>query len=577
LSPTALASSGYEWPTEHDRRSIKNWRAILNNRITGVASADLTTRRRRGHRGLSLAGLLILGSWLCLALKAPALYWTEQPLPFGRIREAALRVGFVSDTMLLLGLMVVGYLVLIWLVELGDADLPATAVVLVSVAAGLGAFFTYAMFAEDVNFLLGNLWTFSFAGQNPYETSISEVPDHPFRRFTTWDALEFLYGPAVLLPGSVIIRLTGLNILNGVLAMKAVMLATFWLSGIAIYLIARALGSRKPVGLAALLLWNPLILADSVMTPHLDLAMAALVLFAALAWMHRREGAALLLLGLSVGVKLITALLVPVALLGLAISLRQRRWRGARSMAVALALLGLSVAALWPGVWDPLLENGVRKELDFDTIGALLPPLLATIQTIMPGLIPPEEDPWELAQLWRWVLFVPFWLAAIFLSGLLAWRMRQRLPSVLFLPLAMVLLGYHLIFTMVVLPWHFITVVCLSLASDSRVGRLSAAAITVSGLLYYLNDFWVWRLLADDHTARTLVMVLTLLSGPSLALCLMAAHTWFQARRDRGSYSAPDDPTRSPDSLASGRSTGVSMPLAAELPAFTSILARRYT
>jgi hypothetical protein len=397
---------------------------------------------------------------------------------------------------------------------------------------------------------------------------MAEVPDHPFGRFTSRVALEYLYGPAVLLPGSLLIRLTGISVLNGVLAMKAVMLATFWLSGVAIYLIARESGARKPVGLAALLLWNPLILADSVMTPHLDLAMATLVLLAALAWMRRREAVALLLLGLSIGVKLITALLIPVALLGVALSLRQRSWRGARSTCIALGLLGISVAALWPGVWDPLLENGVHKELSFDTIGALLPPLLATMQSITPNWLVPEEDPWELAQIWRWVLFVPFWLAAIGCSGLLAWRLRARLPAVLLLPSAMVLLGYHVLFTMVVLPWHFITVICLSLASATRVGRLSAAAITVSGVLYYLNDFWVWRFFAEDYPARTFVMVMTLLSGPSLALLLIAVHTWLQTRRARSLQSEPPEaPDLDSDPPGSGPFAGVATPLATEMPA----------
>ena len=247
-------------------------------------------------RGLRLAALLLLFPWLCLAVKAPVLYWTEQPLPFGRIRDAALHVGFVTDGMLLLGLMVISYLMLMWHVESGSSDLPARTVVTVSVLAGLAAFFTYAMFAEDVNFLLGNFWTFSFAGKNPYETSMAEIPINPFGRFTSWGALEFLYGPVTLLPCSLVISLTGTSVLNGVLAMKAVMLATFWLSGVAVYLIASGMQARKPVGLAALILWNPLILADSVMTPHLDLAMATLVLLAALAWMHRREAVAVLLL-----------------------------------------------------------------------------------------------------------------------------------------------------------------------------------------------------------------------------------------------------------------------------------------
>jgi hypothetical protein len=358
----------------------------------------------------------------------------------------------------------------------------------------------------------------------------------------------------------------------------------FWLSGIAVYLIGRGLRAQKPVGLAALLLWNPLIIADSAMTPHLDLVMAAMVLLAVLAWMHRREAMALLLLGLSVGVKLITALVIPVALLGLAISLRQRRWQGARATVIALSLLGVVACALWPAVWGPLIENGVRKELDFDTIGALLPPLIAAIQTISPDWIRPVGDPWELAQTWRWTIFVPFWLVTIGCSAWLAWRMKTRLPAVLLLPLAMVLLGYHVLFTMVVLPWHFITVICLSVASGTRVGRLSAAAITVSGLLYYLNDFWVWRVLADQYEARTLVMVLTLLSGPTLALSLMLAHTWVQTRRARRSPIRPTGgPLRNDNDLRQPPVTGIALApdvshgLNTEIPALMDAAARRYT
>jgi hypothetical protein len=486
---------------------------------------------------------LVVGPWLCLAFKAPALYWTGEPLPFTRIREAGWRIGFVSDTMLLLGLLLVGYILLVWLVESRDQDLSLPSVIAVSVITGLAATFTYAMFAEDVNFLLGNLWTFSVAGENPYETSIADIPNNPFRTFTTWSTLEFLYGPAVLLPGSLIIRLTGLSVLNGVLAMKVAMLLVFWLAGVAVYLIGRDLHARKPVGLAALLLWNPLILADSVMTPHLDLAMAVLVLLGALAWMHRREATAMLFLALSVGVKLVTALIVPIALLGIAISLRRRRWRGARSTAVILGVLGVLTAALWPDVWEPLLENGVRKELDFDTIGAMLPPLVATIQTFGPGWVRPDEDPWEVAQIWRWTIFIPFWISSVACSGWLAWRMSHRLPAALFLPLAMVLLGYHMLFAMVVLPWHFITAICLSLASGTRVGRFSAAMITVSGLLYHLNDRWVWFVFGDQYVARTLVMVTTLLTGPALAMCLMLAHTSVQARsiRRRSESTRPDE------------------------------------
>jgi hypothetical protein len=105
----------------------------------------------------------------------------------------------------------------------------------------------------------------------------------------------------------------------------------------------------------------------------------------------------------------------------------------------------------------------------------------------------------------------------------------------------------------VVLPWHFITAICLSLASGTRVGRFSAAMITVSGLLYHLNDRWVWFVFGDQYVARTLLMVTTLLTGPALALCLMLAHTLVQARSIRRSESTRPDERAGQDNRGPSR------------------------
>jgi hypothetical protein len=229
-----------------------------------------------------------------------------------------------------------------------------------------------------------------------------------------------------------------------------------------------------------------------------------------------------LLFALSVAVKFLTLLLVPALPLSLAAGgvfagPRRRRVLG------AVALTGLIAVLLWPGVWQPFLQHGLQEELEETTNTALLPNLILALQTL--GLLPPEKllDPWALAETVRWFVFTPFWIGMTWLCVAVAVRRRSELPLPLYEPLALLMLGYHLLFTLVVLPWHFTTALCLCLLAHSRPARFAGLLITISGVLHYIADRWVWVALPPDSLWIGWSLSLALLTGPLLGMLLLAS------------------------------------------------------
>jgi hypothetical protein len=506
---------------------------ILNDLITDTSRTPrlcdplpmlfITSSTRPERAPLIASALLSTIPWWFLAQHASAFSWSDEPLPFERIRQTAWHFGSLTESMLLLMALLAGYIILAWVVETSETDIPGPLVIGVSICAGLLAWATYALFAEDVNYLLANIWTFSVNGQNPYEISVAEAPGNPFAAFTSWSHQEYLYGPLALPIGSILLRLTGVDVVGSVLGTKALMLLVIWVAGGVAWAMARFNGWRQPNGIAALILWNPLILAESAMTPHLDLAMSTLLMLAVLSWMRRRESLAIIFLAASVAVKLLTAMLVPIALVGIGLTLWQRGWTGLRTAICVTVLVSAATLALWPAVWQPLLENGVHKELEERSDGALLPNVVTSLDDL--GLIEAagEEAPWTIARTWRWLLFVPFWLLVLVLGTAVSWRHRAHLPQALFAPLALTMLGYHAFFSLVVLPWHFITALCLCLMAGSRAGRLAGVLITMSGMMFHVNDRWVWAFDWADPSSISRVLGLSLFSGPLLAVVILSA------------------------------------------------------
>jgi hypothetical protein len=278
--------------------------------------------------------------------------------------------------------------------------------------------------------------------------------------------------------------------------------------------------------------------AHGVMTPHLDLAMAAALLAGVLAWAVKHEAATLVAWAISLQVKFVTALLAPAIVVGLAAAGVGRGPRR-RELLWAVPAVGVVLALLWPRVWEPFVRHGMPRSLEMSSAAALLPNVITALQASELLVLTPAPDPLAVAKSLRWVVFVPFWLGGTVLCVLLARHRARELPHVLLEPLALLLLGYHVLFTVLVLPWHFITALCLCLVSASRAGVLAALLVTSSSVLVDVNHQWVWTYLWPHHRWVEWVLGLTQLTGPIIAMVVLLRAAWGQYRMGLDSAAPP--------------------------------------
>jgi hypothetical protein len=475
---------------------------------------------------LVVSALSTAATWFAFMLKIPAVDWSGQPLPFNEIQSNAWVVGPMSDTTAFLAVLLLSYFVLVWVVWRADADFPAGLILVASVASGIFAALTYALFAEDVNVVLANVWTYAVAGYNPYVVTPNAALGNPFDPFIGWGGLEYVYGPAWLVVGAGLMKLIGPGIVANVMGTKVLMMLTLWTMGAIAWWLARARGSDKPVAAAALVALNPLLLADGVMTPHLDLPMAAALMAALLAWATWRDTDAVALFVLSIMVKLITVVVAPVVGFGLALTVWAGRTDGRRRrrlliLAGSLVATMLAMAALWPGVWKPFLDYGMKGSLDISANSALLANAISGAQAT--GVLPSGIDPTQAAKQLRWPLFLPFWVLCSGIAAWVAWIHRRELPYALVGPMALIMLGYNLLFTVWLLPWHLIAALCLCLVGSSRTTRSAGVLVTASGILLYLNAQWAWDFGWEDPRAVGWVLGGSLVFGPIIALALLLA------------------------------------------------------
>jgi len=473
---------------------------------------------RRHAAAVWATGLVSVLAWVALSLRAPVLTWAAQPLPFEAIHAQGWHFGWLTDIMLLLTLLLAAYLTFAWVVLRSPSALPATAILGVGGLSSLSAVLTYPLFAEDVYLMLAQVWTLVGAHQNPYAVAPDAVTGNPFAVFTGLGYLPYVYGPAWLPLGGVAMILLGPNPLAHLLTSKLLQLVSLWLLAGLAWSTARASGVRQPLGAAGLVLWNPVFLVDGIMTPHLDLPMAVALLGALLAWRHGRVALAILLLALSVGLKLVPMVLVPAILLGMAASGSFRGTAGRGGVVAALVTVALA-ALLWPVVWRPLLQHGLPMLLGLSSNAAFVLNVVTFLQTV--GLAPSTLDPEAIGLRARWFLYAPFWFWA---TARVVRRARQQSedhPAHRYEMLALLLLGYHVLFTIAVGPWNFTTVLALCLLAGTRRGVVAGLLVTGSCILFWVNAQWVWDLLWEDLVRIGWILSFSLLIGPLLAMVLL--------------------------------------------------------
>jgi hypothetical protein len=173
-------------------------------------------------------------------------------------------------------------------------------------------FFAYPAFSYDYFNYLFTAKTVAVYGQNPYLVRpIDFTGIEPWTLFMRWTHLTSAYSPLWIL-FTVPFYLIGLNYFILTLFSFKIIFAGFYL--LAVGMVYRSLmitDTKKAVLGTAIFALNPLVLIESVVSPHNDIMMAALAVLAYYIYLHNQRLAAFFMLSLSVAVKTMTIFLLP--------------------------------------------------------------------------------------------------------------------------------------------------------------------------------------------------------------------------------------------------------------------------
>lgn len=158
-----------------------------------------------------------------------------------------------------------------------------------------------------------------------------------------WEALALL--PALLARENLLAHLWGL---------KALALASYWLTLWLVYLLAGRVCPQRRWWAVLACAWNPLLLLEITGNGHNDLWMVVFVLLALYCMLVGRRWWAFLALAASIQVKFVSLLLLPFFVLFAARqepSRRGRLWVALTGVALVVVVVVLSFAPVWPG-WE---------------------------------------------------------------------------------------------------------------------------------------------------------------------------------------------------------------------------------
>jgi hypothetical protein len=328
----------------------------------------------------------------------------------------------------------------------------------------------------------------SVLGGNPYHDLPAFYPDDPFLPSVGWKQFPSVYGPAWVLLEGLIGRLCGDNQLAALLALKGVAAASGLACCLFIHSVLRRWRPERAAAGVVLFGWNPLVVV-MMGSGHNDVSMAALLL--AGIWLAGAGRPTLggWVLGVSAGIKLASAPILPALALGQVRSVPRLVVAG---VATVVTLVGLHVP-LWVG-WDQF--------------GPLM-----RLQAFTPSPLGLLRELWQ-ADLGQQVATDRALLLSTALTALLAlaavWRARRG-------PLAGVEAAHDALFWIVFValpwwqPWYLVPLAALA-AVDTRPGaaRLSWI-VAAAGLVslfdrFYLTQHWlaVWPI---EHELHTLALV----------------------------------------------------------------------
>lgn len=177
------------------------------------------------------------------------------------------------------------------------------------------ALISYPAFSYDFFNYLFDARILTHYGQNPYLFKALDFPADSWIRFMHWTHRTYPYGPVWILI-SVPFSLLGLGKFLLTMVNFKIMFILFYLANIVlISKISHRLNKDISQWQTLFFALNPLVVIESVISPHIDSAMATLMLLSVLYFINNSRIASVILMLLSGGIKFLTWLLTPLLLI----------------------------------------------------------------------------------------------------------------------------------------------------------------------------------------------------------------------------------------------------------------------
>jgi hypothetical protein len=185
---------------------------------------------------------------------------------------------------------------------------------LLTVFSGLLLLFSYPAFSYDIYNYMFDARIITKYAQNPYVHKALDYPDDPWIHFMRWTHRTYPYGPVWLLITAPLSFVGFSKFLPTLWLFKLLSVVSYAGST---YLIYKVMCKTKPesaVAAAVFFAFNPLTLVELTVSAHNESVMIFLMLCAIYLLIVKKQALSFLALGCSIGIKFITAVLLPVYL-----------------------------------------------------------------------------------------------------------------------------------------------------------------------------------------------------------------------------------------------------------------------
>ncbi len=188
------------------------------------------------------------------------------------------------------------------------------------IISGIILFFAYCAFSHDLFNYMFDARILTKYGLNPYQYKALDFPNDLWTRFMHWTHRTYPYGPLWIILTAPFSFLGIQKFTLTLFFFKLLFLGTYFSSGYLIYLISKTIDKSKTVLALSFFAFNPLILIETLVSPHNDSVMLVLALLSIYLLIRNKIISSTIIMLFSAAIKFVTA---PLLLINLYYFLRK--------------------------------------------------------------------------------------------------------------------------------------------------------------------------------------------------------------------------------------------------------------